>query len=377
VLTNLGISYRHYGYFSRALAAWEEAWREGKPATAGRGRALVDRAVGELVRLRAQLGHQQRLATLLDEIGNRPVSGPATEMVQEGRETLWVMRADPKHLYLCGPTALKMLMLAQHASLEQVKFLNKVQAGPNGTSLAEVAALAKEAKLPYEAVFRKPGGEVPVPSIVHWKVGHFAAIVGEANGRFEVKDPTFGRQSLWVTPSALDAEASGYFLARATDARLAGWRQAGAEEAGQVWGAGSTTNTGGNPNCGMCGYSINEHEVSLHLTDTPVGYAQRSCGASDADLCSARSKSAGEFQLLQRQPEMDHQLAGLYRGRSASTRFKCNRLPARRFPLFLYGLQQHEPQLHPAGRRCVGARTRLGQPSHLRTIPEGRQRRDL
>ena len=126
---------------------------------------------------------------------------------------LWVMNTDPKHLYLCGPTALKMLMLAQHASPAQVKFLNKVRTGPQGTSLAEVAALAKQAKLALEPVFRKPGEPIPVPSIVHWKVGHFAAIVGLANGRYHLDDPTFGRQGLWVTQAALDAEASGYFLA--------------------------------------------------------------------------------------------------------------------------------------------------------------------
>ena len=48
VLTNLGISYLHYGYFSRAIEAWEAAWREGKHASDRRARALVDRAAGEL-----------------------------------------------------------------------------------------------------------------------------------------------------------------------------------------------------------------------------------------------------------------------------------------------------------------------------------------
>jgi YD repeat-containing protein len=272
VLTNLGISYLHYGYLSRALDAWEAAWREGKGATARRARALVDRAVGELVRLHAELGHQERVAALLDEIGDRPVSGSATEMVQFARDTLWVMRTDPKHLYLCGPTALKMLMLAQHATMEQVKFLNQVRAGPKGTSLAQVAQLADQANVPFEPVFRKPGEKVPMPSIVHWRVGHFAAIVGEANGRFHLDDPTFGRQGVWVKREALDAEASGYFLARVNEARDADWRKVDPDEAGRVWGAGPTNDDKGNPNCGMCGYGINEQKVSLHLTDTPVGY---------------------------------------------------------------------------------------------------------
>jgi hypothetical protein len=192
VLTNLGLLYLRYGYFSRAISAWEEAWREGKSATELRARALVDLAVGELVQLHSQLGNAERLAALLDELRERRVTGSATEMVQIAAEARSIMQQDTKHLFLCGPMALKSLMLAQGAGFEQVNFLNRYRAGPRGTSLAEVAHLAEEAKLPYRLVFRKAGQAVPVPSVVHWKVGHFAAIVGEANGRFRVVDPAFG-----------------------------------------------------------------------------------------------------------------------------------------------------------------------------------------
>jgi hypothetical protein len=236
LLTNLGLSYLHYGYFSRALDAWEAAWRDGKDLTERKPRALVDRAVGELVLLHARLGHVEQVAAVLDEIGDRPVSGPATEAVQIARETLWVMRTDPKHLFLCGPLALKKLMLAQNASLADVRFLDKYRAGPKGVSLAEVAHLAQQAQVPYRPVSREPGLPVPVPSVVHWKVGHFAAIVGEKDGRYQVRDPVFGRQDLWVTAAALDAEASGYFLASASEQSDARWREVGAEEAGEVWG---------------------------------------------------------------------------------------------------------------------------------------------
>ena len=88
-------------------------------------------------------------------------------------------------------------------------------------------------------VFRKPGETVPVPAIVHWRVGHFAAIVGERDGRFEVRDPNFGHQGLWVTQAALDAEASGYFLAPAEAAKTSGWRRVADAEAEAIWGAGS------------------------------------------------------------------------------------------------------------------------------------------
>jgi YD repeat-containing protein len=178
-------------------------------------------------------------------------------------------------------------MLAQNASLADVHFLDKYRAAPKGVSLAEVARLAEEAHVPYRPVFRQPGQPVPIPSLVHWKVGHFAAIVGERGGRYQVKDAVFRRQDLWVTPAALDAEASGYFLAPASEKSDARWREVGTEEAGNVWGMGPTN--GPDPNdpgpptdpppddcdtcpCPMCGYNISELAVGLILMDAPVAY---------------------------------------------------------------------------------------------------------
>jgi ABC-type bacteriocin/lantibiotic exporter with double-glycine peptidase domain len=145
------------------------------------------------------------------------------------------MRTDPKHLYICGPLALRALMLAQHAAAESLGFLEWYRAGgPKGVSLAELARLAEKGSLPYRPIFRKPGQAVPVPSIVHWKVGHFGAVVGEAGGRFHIIDPVFGSEGLWVTRAALDAEASGYFLAPIADRDEARWRSVALADAGRV-----------------------------------------------------------------------------------------------------------------------------------------------
>jgi len=297
ILTNLGLHYLHDGYYSSALDAWQKAWEEGKDAAEPRARALVDRAVGELVRLQASLGHFDRVSAIFADLGDRAVTGPATEAVQVASEEAFIATKDPAHLFLCGPRALMSLLLARGANAGQVSFLEWYRAGPNGTSLAEVAGLADKSNLPHLLVFRKAGQPVPVPSIVHWKVGHFAAIVDKANGRYHVEDPVFPGQSLWVTQSALDAEASGYFLIPA-DTRNnegKGWRDVSLSEARAVWGRGPTGGTqqgaagsqdpqadgsggGGSgpppPPCGgMCIYNIGESTVSLTLMDTPVGYS--------------------------------------------------------------------------------------------------------
>lgn len=192
LLTNLGILYLHYGYFSRALAAWHAAWEQGKNATGRKARALVDGAVSDLAELDASLGHEMQLAALFKEIGNRPISGSATEAVQNAAEELALSKKPAYgHLFICGPLALRSLMLALGASPKSVNFLQWYRAGPTGTNLAEVSDLADRAKFPHRLIYREPGQKVPLPAIVHWKVGHFAAIVGKGNGRYHVEDPVF------------------------------------------------------------------------------------------------------------------------------------------------------------------------------------------
>lgn len=302
VLTNLGLSYLHDGYFSRAIAAWQDAWAEGRNAEDPAARALVDRAIGELARLRANLGHTAQLAALFADIGDRPVTGSATEAIQTAREQLTLVKSDPRHLFICGPLALHALMLAEGANPATFNFLQFYRAGESGTNLAEVSDLADQVKLPHRMVLRKPGQPVPVPSIVHWKVGHFAAIVGKANGRFHVQDAVFSNSDIWVTQAALDAEASGYFLVPG-NVKDGSWQTIDMAEARTVWGKGPTngtrqgdagdpyangpdplhpdlpsvqvTNHGGDgPGpCPLCSYNIKESSVSLSLSDVPVGYS--------------------------------------------------------------------------------------------------------
>lgn len=242
LLTNLGLAYYHYGYFSRAIDAWEQAWAQGRSVTDPAIRPLVDRAVGELIRMHARLGHADRLAALFEEVGERTVTGPATEALAGAKEGLWQMRNNPGVAYLCGPMALKNLLLAQGADTQRVAFLDAYRSPQGGVTLAQVARLADQAKLAYRLVHRAPGQPIPVPSIVHWKVTHFAAIVGEDGDRLHLKDPTFGTD-LWISRRALDAEASGYFLVPKDAAAGQPWRPVSLAEAKAPRGMGTTSNS--------------------------------------------------------------------------------------------------------------------------------------
>ena len=300
LLTNLGLLDYHYGLFSKAFSDWTAAWEAGKNIKAGRGKALADRAFGELIRMYARLGHADQIDILLKELDSRPVAGSATEYVDGAKQGLWSMRNNPGVAYLCGPMALKNLLLSLGATPDKVLFLDQYRSGPHGVTLDEVSRLADKAGLAHHIVFREAGDPVPVPSIVHWKVNHYAAIVGRSGNQFHIEDPTFGND-LWVTQQALDAEGSGYYLApEKPSVTVAQGRAVGLQEASRVFGMGytgsndqknttpddknanscdsapgaaSATTQGINGGHGLCIYNIKEMVVSLNLVDTPVGYA--------------------------------------------------------------------------------------------------------
>ena len=283
---NLGLSYYRSGYFSLALDAFEHAWQLGRDAKDHQAKALADRAFAELTQMHARVGHADTLEVLLKDAEKRPFVGSATELVSNSKIGLWRMRHTPGGSFLCGPMALKNLLLTQGATNNSVNFIDKYQSSPQGTTLSEVGTLATKAKLNYKIIYRKPGQPIPIPSIIHWKVSHYAAIVEEKYGRYHIKDPTFGND-LWVSQAAIDHEASGYFLVD-NKIQSADWRPVQLAEASLVRGMGDTGNNvmssattdnenmAKDPPCdgnkGMCGYNITEMLVSLHLRDTPVGY---------------------------------------------------------------------------------------------------------
>src|SRR5207247_7572389 len=104
----------------------------------------------------------------------------------------------------------------------------------NGTSLAQVAALAKDLTMNYQMAKRAPGAEVITPAVVHWKAGHFAALVKEENGHYLVQDPTF-TDNIWVSRTALEDEGSGYYLIPEGPLPK-GWQPVAGEEGDRVWG---------------------------------------------------------------------------------------------------------------------------------------------
>ncbi len=306
VQTNLGHGYFNAGYFSRALDVWQKAWTLGKNTQIREAKLIADSAVAELARMHARVGHVEELERLFAEIGDRTVEDAAGEILLGAREGATVMRKQPEIAFLCGPKALVNVLRTQNASAEQIRVADKAESGPRGFTLAQVSELATQAAAAHTLIKRATGQPIPVPSVIHWKLNHYAAIIEQRADGYVVQDPTFA-SGLVLSVEAIDAESSGYFLvpegAKATavpppaDGHDPGaWRtvETASEEAATVYGMGypsdhlTLDHTPDSPqtcpdrtaglqqtqtNARMCASSAHTTLVSLTIRDPHIGYA--------------------------------------------------------------------------------------------------------
>ena len=289
LLTNLGLEYYHTGQYSKVAGALTQAWELGKAATDPKGKVIVDRAVGELAYMHARLGHMTELEALLKSVEGRAFSGPATERIVGAREGLWNMRNRPEISFRCGPFALHRIKLSLDPTNPGTELIQASASTPQGFSLLQTAELSHKLGLNFQMAFRAKDAAFVVPSVVHLKVEHFAAITRQEGERYLLQDSTFGNDA-WVTRATLEAETSGYFLIPSGELAL-GWRAVEAQEGDSVWGKGITEGPdpdphgpcdpaspggGSPPGGGFRGMAVSRVHlmmVSLNINDEPVGYS--------------------------------------------------------------------------------------------------------
>ena len=283
LLTDLGLEYYNTAHYSLAIDAWSQAWALAGKARDAKAVALVQRAYGELLRMNSRLGRMDEVQRLLNSTGLHAPAGQADQRVVDAREALWDMKNRPQIAFRCGPLALRSIRIALGLSGSSDVEIFKSASTQKGCSLPQVAELSRKIGLNYQMAFRN-SGEFVVPSVVHWKVGHYAALIRQAGDLYELQDPTFGN-STWATRQALEAETSGYFLI-ASRPLPEGWRTVDEAEGATVWGKGIASGnsgqhitrndlaTGGScPATGMAVPRIHLMDVNLSLVDNPLGYA--------------------------------------------------------------------------------------------------------
>jgi RHS repeat-associated protein len=236
LLAHLGAEYYNYGYYSKALDAWERAWTLCQDVRSGPAKPEADRVLGELARMYSRIGRMSELGNLLHSVKGRNLTGPGTQLIHAAQSALWLMKNRPGFCFRCGPLALdRILMRTAPAKTANAAF-DDYRSPTNGFTLPQIAELSRRLDMNYQMAFRSPGASFITPAVIHWKVGHFAAVVEQRDDRFLVQDFTF-HGSVWMTAHALEQEASGYFLVP-PGGLPKGWRTVSPAEGESVSGKG-------------------------------------------------------------------------------------------------------------------------------------------
>jgi YD repeat-containing protein len=284
---NMGLLRFNTGHLTEALALLEVAWNGSKSESGQAQMAVANRAIAKLLVINARLGRAETLDKMLADLGHRPFFGSDEEMVKSARQGLWLMRNKPECAFKCGPFAVDSIVFLHKPVQSRSRLIDKVQSTKNGTNLAQVKGWADECGLKYQMARRSAGAPIVVPAIMHWSLGHFAAITSQTKDYYIVKDPTFdSNATIALKPETIDAESDGYFLVP-NGPLPAGWQTVSSEEARTVWGKGNSprANTDdmgkGQPrNCpceiccppGMAHASAWQMNAMLNIKDTPLTY---------------------------------------------------------------------------------------------------------
>jgi hypothetical protein len=162
LLFNVGKAYRTDGHYTRAMVALEEAWNAAKGDQAIYGRAVADSAVGEFLDMNKRFGRVETLDTVLAEIKDRPIMGPATEQIAGAAETLQMLRDRHEQAIPSGPTALWQMLIHQKGEHAMPQVLADFHATPGGATMAEMLALSTSAGMSLTPAYRL-SATAPIP----------------------------------------------------------------------------------------------------------------------------------------------------------------------------------------------------------------------
>jgi RHS repeat-associated protein len=210
-------------------------------------------------------------------------------MIEHGKQGLWLIEKHPERSLRCGPVGIDRLLALASPGAPVNPTVEATRGSAHGTTLRQMWELSQAVGLGLQMAKRADGGApIPAPALLHWDVGHFAALLRTEGDRLLIDDPLFGG-ARWTSRRAVDSEASGFALVPAGELPP-GWRPVAPAEGEVVWGMGATNehdpesfncddHQSGGCNGGLCKrsamaqYSFHTMLVSLHVYDTPVGYA--------------------------------------------------------------------------------------------------------
>lgn len=284
---NMGKLSFESGYFSKALERFKSAWEGAQNETGTPAETLASDSLSEYLLLNARLGRKDEVEKYLLIAKGRVFRGASEERLEGARQGLATMVGRPECAFKCGPFALNKILDVTNADPTR-DVIEKAASTTKGTNLAQLKTWSKQCGLNYQIAQRTPGAPLVIPSIIHWKVDHFAALTDAHNDRYHVQDSTFGQQgNFWLSQQAIDDQSDGYFLVP-SGSLPPGWRAVTEAEGAKIWGKGAghlrnygDGQRGPNDQCtlgpcvcpGMPSASAWSMMATLHIVDTPITYS--------------------------------------------------------------------------------------------------------
>ena len=232
----LAAHYDGRGGYSLALQHYRKAWEAAGSFTAGDGKVLGDTALTRWTEAALRLGNLGELELAVKAGAGRKMSDLTQQAllhrgqaVQKHRSTL------PATGFRCGTVSL--LQLARARGWAKPTSLLDFPSPKGGFNLFTLKGLAQEVSLEMVAV-RRPTGDtnLPAPSLIHFAVNHYAAILEVQGVRAKVFDTAAGGV-VWRDRATLNHEASGAFLVLA-QIKPPAWPELTTAEASAIVGGG-------------------------------------------------------------------------------------------------------------------------------------------
>jgi len=243
IRANLAYTYRAAGLYSQALVHWPLAWDSVKDESSPLGKRLGDYILVNWGSLLSSLGRVETLEALTAETQGRNLSTISwARLYNRLRHNVEVMKQSPGTEFRCGTYALSEVSKALGGDPAIYMQLREIPSPPTGFSMAQLMSFVDANNLHMLPVRRPQGKTLVVPSVIHWKENHYAAIVSiepsaDGRDRYEVIDPTFGRVQ-WLPAQSINSEASGKFMVPAGQVPE-GWILLNQHEIDQTYGKGA------------------------------------------------------------------------------------------------------------------------------------------
>jgi len=162
-----------------------------------------------------------------------PISNPPTALSDRPADAAAPPGQGPD-AQLCGRVALSALANRVGATIETSLPRPAPDLESPCATLADLERTAARIGLDMKSVRRAGTDPWPAPAIVHWRVGHFCAVIDRAGSRVLLDDPMLGGK-VWRDARWLDCHASGYGLVPAN--RLdSNWTSLSPQEAACIQG---------------------------------------------------------------------------------------------------------------------------------------------